>query len=157
MKEQGIRRFRRKFKQSVDAKWGSRRCKIFCIYSKTAKGFRKPAQKSENPMHSQYSMLCDVESSRIVKANDFFITKPNLSNGRAESKLSVMLKHFPEMILDPEVIAKFQAGQKWGHWGENRTYCWSSWTRSSSFNKRLFNYILERTILTLKNWKVTPY
>ena len=63
-------------------------------------------------MHSQYSMLCDKESWRIVKLNDFFITNSNLSNGREESKLSVKNLHFSEVILDPEVIAKFQTGQK---------------------------------------------
>ena len=61
------------------------------------------------------SIPCFVTWNRGGQWNRMISPSRNLilSNGREESKLSVKNIHFPEVILDPEVIAKFQTGQKW--------------------------------------------
>ena len=48
----------------------------------TASGNRSGDLKTfdDLPVHSQYSMFCDLVSWRKVKPNDFFISKPSLSN-----------------------------------------------------------------------------
>ena len=79
-----------------------------------ASGYRSGDLKTfdDLPVHSQYSMLCDLVSWRKVKPNDFFIADQVCQTDMEESKLSAKNAHFPEVIFDPESIAKFQEGPK---------------------------------------------
>ena len=66
------------------------------------------------PVHSQFSMLCDLLSWRKVKPNDFFITKSSLSDGRGG--IETQCKEYTLSRSDPRsrIHCKIPGGTKIG-------------------------------------------